>query len=389
MRFIAVATLFLVATCAFGASDDTMDRLSQVASSKFGKTILETIQVELQTKEDSRPIIVKLLEELINETTTAQQNHDSRIANTRKTEAENQKQLRAQISFLTERINNNTAAQGEAETDLDKAEDAEKEKIKEIEEFQRQLDAAIAQRKKEQAAFEKKDAKYDKLLAVLAEVRKVITSRQNARKGASSFLEKKASSQLINALAEIKESLKTESFSQVSEGYGSMISFIATKAQNLLTPEQADANAESGLQSVVDLLDKLSNKFRNEKEEAIRVNEQRKREFERRREDLSNSISNANIELATIRREISTLKNTIANLKEQIAQDKTNRGIAETDLQASIKLLKEANEEYDKMTKQRNEELKILREVLEIVQTRLQNLRKNVEQAIINANIKA
>jgi hypothetical protein len=67
---LAFATIFLVATTAYCHEEDTLDQLQEMANTKFGKTVLETIQVELQTNADPRPKIIQLLDELISDTTT-------------------------------------------------------------------------------------------------------------------------------------------------------------------------------------------------------------------------------------------------------------------------------------------------------------------------------
>jgi len=389
---LAFATLFLVAT-AFAHEDDTLDQLTSMANTKFGRTVLETIQLELQTKADPRPEIVRLLDDLIKDTT---KQRDDNAAQYKKFKAEQEKiqkdaaNRRDTATAVIEIASTNLT---KAEKELGETEGLIKDAEKLIDTLKTDLKDKQAIRDKQHAHWEILDARYEKLISIFREVETILRNRIGARAGKkSSFLQKKATSEFINALAELKETITTENTETLTEGYAQLVSFIATKAQNYLTkitPESADAEAQSGLESVVRLCVKYQTKYENDRSEDAHIELERKLNFTAYKDAQLQKIAVHEDELATLNRRKADLELEISNLKQTISDAKTSKAQAIEDLKNSKIALKQATDNYEALEKQLSEELTLLNKILDIVNTRLTNLRKNVEKAIINSSIKA
>jgi len=103
-----------------------------------------------------------------------------------------------------------------------------------------QLDAENARRKKEYEDYLAYIAHRDELIAVLKKVKTYISTRLNTRYENPTFLEKKASTEIMNSLAQIKEKVASAEFAARSPGYAKIVSFITTKAQEALSAPNAE-----------------------------------------------------------------------------------------------------------------------------------------------------
>jgi predicted translin family RNA/ssDNA-binding protein len=119
--FIAIA-LVLIATTAFASHQaETKARLQKIASTSFGKTILETIQVELKSKDDPRPRIIELLEEIENEIIQDQAAADA--GHQADTDHHNAvvDQIEGELSDLESDLDENTQLASDLQTGIDQA----------------------------------------------------------------------------------------------------------------------------------------------------------------------------------------------------------------------------------------------------------------------------
>lgn len=230
-NFIFVATLCLAVTFAMGMKyPQTYDKLQRIAShTKFGQTILETIQVELETSADPRPRILELINNLLKETQDAQENDDKEHKTNMDACEKEQASLNARITDLGNQI---TADQGYLATNQTKKGQKEEEHqgyVDEIERLKGLIEQLDTNRAKEAAAYKKRDEKFAKILEVLEKVRQYIQNRVDTRD--ATFLQKKETGDLYNSLSQIKETVTSSTFAILSPGYSRMINFIATKAQ--------------------------------------------------------------------------------------------------------------------------------------------------------------
>jgi len=383
---LAFATLFLVAT-AYGAQDNTLDQLTSMAQSKFGRTVLETIQVQLQTKDDPRPEIVRLLDELNKDTATQKSTEEKDFAAYEKNAEAEQKRLREQIAHDEGVVKASEARLVDAKKELHAAESKIAATEKLIAAFKEVLAQKTAIRNRQHANWEIIDARYAKLISILKEVERLLRNRVSARKG--SFIEKKADTEFSNALAELKESIAQES--EDVDGQNQIVSFLASKAQEMmnLTPEEASAEAGSGLQTVINICVKYQIKYENDREEDAHIELERKLNFTAFRDSQLQRIAVQEDILATTKRQAADLEAEITDLNTRVSEANARISSNTASLKANIAALKQRTEDNKTLIAQLNNELDLISTILNIVNTRLHNLRKNVEQAIIHSSIKA
>jgi len=391
MKAIVFAAVFcLFASTVMGMQyPQTYAKLQRIAGTKFGKSILETIQVELQTKEDPRPTILTLIQELIDETNQAQAAHDARIERERQACTTEQEHLAGEIERLDAAIKADTITLGQKETALEEGEANRDAKEQEISGYEAEITRLDNQRASEQAEYEKRDAKYAKLLEVLRKVRQYIQTRLDTRYETGAFLQKKATTEIYNSLAEIKETVSSASFAIQSPGYARMISFIASKAQQALseTPGEADAYSEKRFGDILSVIDDLIAKFEGERKDNSDLNDSNIALYNKNRGIVENDLSDARGDLSVINQNIEALRVAISSLNGRLASNKADLESSKTQLENSKERCENQENEYATLSQQRTDELALLREVKQIVQEELSGLRETTEEAIKNSDI--
>jgi chromosome segregation ATPase len=367
-----------------------MEELHAMANTKFGRTVLETIQVQLQTKDDPRPEIVRLLDELIKDTTTQKVNEE---ADYRKYVAfynGEVKRLEAEIDADEAVVKSAEARLPEAEKELQTEEDKIAATKKLIESLEKDLADKTAIRKRQHANWEIIDARYAKLISILQRVEAIIAGRVSARKaGKGAFVEKVANTELVNALAELKEEITADQ--EDVDGHSEIVSFIATKAQNLmdLSPEEAVKEAGDALNFVIHICRKYQLKYAQEREDDAHIELERKLNFTAYRDEQLQTIAHENTVLAIAEKIAADRRDEITDLKVRISEANARLDQARDDLKVLHANYKARTEQNKTLVKQLTEELALLDKILDIVNKRLTHLRANVEQAIIHSSIKA
>jgi len=374
--FIALA-LVLVASTAFAAlSSETKSRLQKINSSSFGKTILETIQVELQSKDDPRPRIITLLQELEQELITDQQQADAGHDADVETNDDLVSAINDELESLGESLAEWEDQQDdlEAELEQDRADLATQADLHDT--YEAELEAATAARETNQATWEAQDAKYGRVLEVLGQVRAVITERLASRYN-SEFIQT-SHKELLSNLAQVKENINAKSFKKSSPGFAKLANFLAVKVENALRDDE-DEEAEAALTTVVTLIDSLAAGIEAERTSATAFNEADQAAFDEASSRLNTAISSATASIDNLDNAITDLSARLSTVTGDIADaasrvDELNEQLLNQ--QASFAQLEDA---YRTSTHDRTEQLQLIQEVLEIVQNQLTGLRQYAE----------
>jgi chromosome segregation ATPase len=370
--FVALAFLLAISGT-FAVQTATNARLSKIAATDFGKTILETIQVEMETSEDPRPKIIELLNELKDEALAAQQQADTDISRTREGCTSAIDEIKAVIGRLDQSLTDDNAELIEKRLRLEDRNAAEHGLSTTIGGFETELAGVEDARVHNQALFEEKDAKFQKILDVLRQVRTWIADRRDTR---YQFLQQ---NQVVTAFAEVR----SEEFLKLSPGFGRLINFLATKVENHLS-QTPDEQADAGLNAIVAVIDDLITSFQEEKALNVQFNNDDIHSYEETKGRLEGEIAHNKGALSAIQAEIANLIQRIGELEGAI---KSNGELLEGkkgELTLTEASCEEQEQAYQRTTADRNEELGIIQEVLDIVNNQLTGLREFTENYIAN-----
>jgi chromosome segregation ATPase len=175
---------------------------------------------------------------------------------------------------------------------------------------------------------------------------------------------------------------------QISKGYSKFINFLATKALNKLK-QSPDDEAIAGLNQIVGVISDIISAVNQDLAANNAANEADRATFEGERSRLENSIATTDAQIAALGTEIANVEGRLAELHAAI---ETNNGLIVTrtaEYNASVESCRLAEETYAANLSQRNGELQIISEVIDILTTDLSNLRRFTEETISNSAIRA
>jgi chromosome segregation ATPase len=367
----------LVVSTAFASlSTETKARLQKINSNAFGKTILETIQVELKSKDDPRPRIITLLQELEQELITDQQEADSAFQSDAETNSDLIDAINSELSSLDDNLSEWESQQSDlaAELSQDQADKATQADL--LDTYNAELDAATSARETNQETWEAQDARFGNILDVLGQVRAVITERLASRYN-SEFIQT-SRKELLSSLSQVKENINAKSFKKSSPGFSKLANFLAVKVESALKQDEDD-EAEAALTTVVTLIDSLAAGVEAERTSAQAFNEADESAFSDTSSRLNTAISTATANIDNLDNEITDLTARLATVTSDIANAASRVDDLNAQLltqQASFAQLQNA---YTTSTHDRTEQLQLIQEVLEIVQNQLTGLRQYAE----------
>jgi chromosome segregation ATPase len=378
--FIALALVLVVSTAFASLSSETKARLQKINSNAFGKTILETIQVELQTKDDPRPSIITLLQELEQELITDQQEADAAFSENESSNDDILDGIHEEQSSLEDNLSDWEDQQSDLEAELsgDEAELATNADL--LDNYNAELDAHTAALETAQSTWDSANSRYGRILDVLGQVRAVITERLASRYNAE-FIQT-SHKQLLSNLAQVKENINAKSFKKSSPGFSKLAAFLAAKVETALKDDDDDAEVEAALTSVVTLIDSLAQGVESERTDAQAAFELAQSTFDDASSRLNNAISTTTAAIDNLDNQVTDLKARLATVTSDIASaasrlDDLNE--QELTQEASFAQLQDA---YRTSTHDRTDQLQLIQEVLEIVQNQLTGLRQYAEDYI-------
>jgi len=380
--FIALA-LVLIASTAFASHEaETKARLNKIASTSFGKTILETIQVELKSKDDPRGRIIQLLqdleEQLIQDQATADagfqadtDHHNSLVDD-----------IEGELSDLSDDLAENTQLASDLQSAIDQANADLQTQNDLIDSYNTELSAAQDAWETADASWAAADQKYGRILDVLGQVRGIITQRL-ATRYESEFLQS-AHNQIIGTFAQIKDSVNDKAFKRMSPGFSRLISFITMKVEAHLTQEQTDedAEAEAELTSIVTLIDSIAAGVEQERVASGNFHDNASQAWDEASSDLNTKLSSAQSSVDNLDNQITDLSARLNTANGDISHDEDRIAQLDDQLATENAAYSALSNGYSTSTHDRTAQLELIQEVLDIVQNQLTGLRSYAEDYI-------
>jgi septal ring factor EnvC (AmiA/AmiB activator) len=380
--FIALA-LVLVVSSAFASHEaETKARLQKIAANSFGKTILETIQVELKSKDDPRPRIIELLEEIENEIIQDQAAADA--GHQADTDHHNAvvDQIEGELSDLESDLDENTQLASDLQTGIDQANADLSTQNDLIDSYNAELASAEDAWNTVDEAWSTADNKYGRILDVLGQVRGIITQRLATRYNAE-FLQA-AHSQILGSFAQVKESVNDKAFKRMSPGFSRLISFITMKVESHLSQDQTeeDEEAQAELTSIVTLIDSIAAGVEQERVANNDWHDDQHQQWDDISSTLSTSISAAQSSVDNLDNQITDLTARLSTANTDISNDSDRIAQLEDQLSTENNAFATLSADYSTSTHDRTAQLELIQEVLDIVENQLSGLRQYAEDYI-------
>jgi len=331
---------------------------------------------KLQSKDDPRPRIIELLQELEQELITDQQEADAAHSSDVDTNDDITGGIDAELSSIDSNLSDWEDQQSDLEAELsqDQADLATQADL--LDTYNSELDAATAARETNQETWEAQDAKYGKILDVLAQVRAVITERLASRYN-SEFIQT-SHKQLLSNLAQVKEHINHKNFKKASPGFSKLANFLAVKVENALRDDEDD-EAEAALTTVVTLIDSLSAGVEAERTNAQAFNEADESSFDDASSRLNTAISTATASIDNLDNLITDIQSRLSTVTADIAGAASRKDDLNSQLLTQQAAFAQLSDAYSASTHDRTDQLQLIQEVLEIVQNQLTGLRQYAE----------
>ena len=264
-----------------------------MSSTKLGKTLIDTLQIELKVKSgaDPRPRISSLLGEIRDETEDQIATLNANIQAARDQHAAYQATLQSNINGLQARIQEDTDAQTATAADLADQTQTNEAAQQNGEALEGELEALDDARASQHAQFESEIADRQRLIDVASQVVAFIRERLEQRENPS-FLQKN------NVLVEIKRKVSSSEFQTTSSGWGKFISFLVTKALDKIR-QTPDDQAVEELSRVVNVFNDFIDSQREDINVRTSIEQSAVAAYESQRDDLETQIENNNNVLAT------------------------------------------------------------------------------------------
>jgi len=380
--FIALALVWVVSTAFASHEAETRTRLQKIAGSSFGKTILETIQVELKSKDDPRPRIISLLQDLENQLIQDQATADA--GNQADTDHHNSvvSNIDGELSELSSDFNTNTQVASDTQTAIDQATADLSTQNDLIDSLNAQLSSEEDNWNNVDSTWAAADSKYTRILDVLGQVRGIITQRLATRYN-TEFLQV-AHNEILGNFAQIKESVNDKAFKKMSPGFSRLISFITMKVEAHLTQDESseDQEAEAELTSIVTLIDSIAAGVEQEQVANNNWHSDASEHWDDVSASLGSQISNAQSSVDNLDTQLTNLNAQLATANTDISNDSDRIAQLQDQLATENAAFASLSSDYSTSTHDRTAQLELIQEVLDIVNNQLTGLRQYAEDYI-------
>jgi len=183
-----------------------------------------------------------------------------------------------------------------------------------------------------------------------------------------------------------KKKVQGPEFQTKTAGWGNLISFLATRALNHLRQSPDDV-ANAGLAKIVRVINDIIQGLTNEVSALTSANNAAVTTYNENRGVLANSVETTRAQVAALGARLAVLNGELQGLEAAVAANTQTRQDRENDLATNIQTCADAEAAHSAFINTRNEELALIREVLEILNTDLANLRDYTEGRIVNSDI--
>jgi len=357
MRFTALVCITLLVVGSFATStedQEAINKLEAIYKTDFGKTMLNTVQLQLASG-DAVDNLIELLRSIYNSINAEQQEDDGYISNIRGTCDSDVDRLRNEITAANDRandlndeINEKTPIRDEKVELLAQKREFEDETVDRI--------IALDEDKAEQDAdWAAEQQEHDRATYVIERAKEVI---ENGFSG--SFLQKNfkpaSLAQVSEHFKNNSKNFKRNSWNQIFKMLGQISSTSAI---------QADAGA---VQKIIDLIDALLEKIAESREIQRREYEAWVAEYLDQRESQVNFLNATRVAIENLENEISALNKRIDNATSERDEQRERSVQKSEELTERLKWCDDEASAYADRRADRTEKLNIVSETIGLVE---------------------
>lgn len=365
MKSTALFFIICLLTSVFSSKTE----FSSLESSKLGRNLLDILQIQIASKEP-----VQTLLNMLNEMSDNLNNDQAAADAVHQTF---QEQCVADESFYSGEIT-------ESESRIDAAKNqlaALKPQLTDAEEglagqraslvsLQEQLNQASSQRVTEAEEYTLKVQEHESALSMLHEASGLFQGLLAPEAGAA-FLQKK------NAVFAQVSSTIRNGLSKIRKGYKGIFRILAQITEK--APIQAK---QETVQKIIDLIKKIRENVEASYQAEKQAESDRVDAFNVLSENLSTSITNANANINNYVNTIATLQSSIASQEEELSAQETRLESRTSQLAERQKVCETESTAYGIDRVNRSEEISIVRQVIDIVATKLSNLKEYIKERV-------
>ncbi len=300
------STAFFFIVCLLTSSFASKTEFSTLESSKLGKTLLDTLQIHLSSKEPIQNIIT-MLNDMAATLAADQADADSRHSEFQDKCLVDAEYYNTEISEAQNRVNTANSELESLRPELATVQQSQSDTQANLEALQEQLASATSQRETEAEEYNLKVEEHENALTALHDAQSVF--QELASESSASFLQKKS-----NVFIQVHGSIK-KSIPSIRAGYQGIFKLLAQIVEK--APVQADQDIIS---KIVDLIKKIRENVENSARVEKDAEEQRVAAFEELSATLQQNINNAQSDIVTFTNKIESLNSAIQADEEEVEQ---------------------------------------------------------------------
>lgn len=299
-------TAFILIISLLGQAFSTKTEFLSLERSKLGRTLIDTIQIHLESEEP-----VETLVTMLNDMATTLE-ADQEEADTKHSEFQEKCQIdvsyyNTEIAESTNRINAANADIESLSPELTTIKQSLADTQANLDSLQEQLQSAQAQRDNEAEEYALKIEEHENALTIIHEAQSLF--QDLVSETAASFLQKKTT-----VFAEVHNNIKS-SIKRVRSGYQGIFKLLAQIVQK--APAQADQDI---VNKILDLLKKIKENIEASADIEKVAEEQRISAFEDLSSALQQNINNAQSDIVVYTNKIDSLNTAISTDEDEVNQ---------------------------------------------------------------------
>ena len=299
MKLTAIFLILSLLSSSFASKTE----FTSLESSKLGKTLLDTIQIHLSSKEPIQNVLT-MLNDMAETLQSDQDEADSKHSDFQDKCSSDAEYYNTEISESTDRINSANADLSSLNPKLESVQQSLSDTEANLKSLNEQLDAANTQRQSEADEYQTKEEEHENLLTSIHDAIAIFQELSN--ESSSSFLQKRT-----NVFAQVQSNLK-KAIPTVRSGYKGILKLLAQIVEK--APEQADQDV---LTKILDLLRKIKDNVENSAQIEKDAENQRIAAFEQLSSTLDKNINDAQSDIVTFNNKISTLSSEVQSDQEE------------------------------------------------------------------------
>lgn len=299
-------TAIILIISLLGQAFSTKTEFLSLERSKLGRTLIDTIQIHLESEEPVETLVT-MLNDMATTLEADQEEADTKHSGFQEKCEVDVSYYNTEIAESTDRINTANADIESLSPELSTIKQSLADTQTNLDSLQEQLQSAQSQRDNEAEEYELKIEEHENALTILHEAQSLF--QELVSETAASFLQKKTTvfSQIHN---NIKNSIK-----RVRSGYQGIFKLLAQIVQK--APAQADQDI---VNKILDLIKKIKENIEDSANIEKEAEEQRISAFEDLASALQQNINNAQSDIVIYTNKIDSLNTAISTDEDEISQ---------------------------------------------------------------------